>query len=142
MATGARTRPATPPKVYFPPLHLHASLLFPYSILPSQTPTSPNLSPHAPLTAFPPTDKLNTDLTGDKNVQAIQGGIAEGVGGQLSSGGLLGGVGDMTSKEGVNRAERGDPGLDPKELEKLNAQKKQEKGWTETLSMGYLGGSK
>lgn len=76
-------------------------------------------------------------------MQAIQGGIAEGVGGQLSSGGLLGGVGDMTSKEGVNRAERGDPGLDPKELEKLNVQKKQQqKGWTETLSMGYLGGSK
>ena len=49
----------------------------------------------------------------------------------------------MTSKEGVNRAERGDPGLDPKELEKLNVQKKQQqKGWTETLSMGYLGGSK
>ncbi|CAF9932110.1 MAG: hypothetical protein ALECFALPRED_005215 [Alectoria fallacina] len=93
-------------------------------------------------TSYTAKEKLNTDLTGDKNVQAIQGGIAEGVGGQLSSGGLLGGVGDMTSKEGVNRAERGDPGLDPKELEKLNAQKKQEKGWTETLSMGYLGGSK
>ncbi len=74
-------------------------------------------------------------------MQAIQGGVAEGVGGQFSSGGLLGGVGDMTSKEGVNRAERGDPGLDAKELEKLGAEKKQ-KGWTETLSMGYLGGSK
>ncbi|KAL9070756.1 MAG: hypothetical protein Q9161_004690 [Pseudevernia consocians] len=93
-------------------------------------------------TSYTAKEKLNTDVTGDKNVQAIQGGIAEGVGGQLSSGGLLGGVGDMTSKEGVNRAERGDPGLDPKELEKLNAQKKKEKGWTETLSMGYLGGSK
>ncbi|KAF6219504.1 hypothetical protein HO133_003973 [Letharia lupina] len=92
-------------------------------------------------TSYTAKDKLNTDVTGDKNVQAIQGGIAEGVGGQFSSGGLLGGVGDMTSKEGVNRAERGDPGLDPKELEKLNAQKKQ-KGWTETLSMGYMGGSK
>ncbi|CAF9919605.1 hypothetical protein IMSHALPRED_004669 [Imshaugia aleurites] len=93
-------------------------------------------------TSYTAKEKLNTDLTGDKNVQAIQGGIAEGVGGQLSSGGLLGGVGDMTSKEGMNRAERGDPGLDPKELEKLNAQKKKEKGWTETLSMGYLGGGK
>lgn len=112
----------------------------------------PTSSPHSlpidallisyPTNPSPPTEKLNTDLTGDKNVQAIQGGIAEGVGGQLSSGGLLGGVGDMTSKEGVNRAERGDPGLDPKELEKLNAQKQKEKGWTETLSMGYLGGSK
>lgn len=75
-------------------------------------------------------------------MQAVQGGLAEGVGGQLSSGGLLGGVGDMTSKEGVNRAERGDPGIDAKELDKLSAQKKKEKGWTETLSMGYLGGSK
>ena len=75
-------------------------------------------------------------------MKAIQGGLAEGVGGQLSSGGLLGGVGDMTSKEGVNRAERGDPGVNAKELEKLGdaGQKKQEKGWTETLSMGYLGG--
>lgn len=70
-------------------------------------------------------------------MQAVQGGLAEGVGGQLSSGGLLGGVGDTTSKEGVNRAERGDPGLD-----KLGAQQKKEKGWTETLSMGYFGGSK
>lgn len=75
-------------------------------------------------------------------MQAVQGGLAEGVGGQLSSGGLLGGVGDMTSKEGVNRAERGDPGIDQKELDKLSGQKKKEKGWTETLSMGYLGGSK
>ncbi len=88
------------------------------------------------------TDKLSTDLTGDKNVNAIQGGVAEGVGGTLSSGGILGGVGDMTSKEGVNRAERGDTGrLDPKELEKMG-KKEQPKGWTETLSGGYIGGSK
>lgn len=73
-------------------------------------------------------------------MQAIQGGLAEGVGGQLSSGGLLGGVGDATSKEGVNRAERGDPGLDAKGLEGLGKEKEREKGWTETLSMGYLGG--
>ena len=122
-----------------------ASRFYPFPLLFLPAFLSP--PPPTPLSSRPanpssPTEKLNTDLTGDKNVQAIQGGIAEGVGGQLSSGGLLGGVGDMTSKEGVNRAERGDPGLDPKELEKLNAQKKQEKGWTETLSMGYLGGSK
>ena len=76
---------------------------------------------------------MSTDVTGDKNINAIQGGVAEGVGGTLSSGGVLGGVGDMTSKEGVTRAERGD--LDPQKLEK-----KKEKGWTETLSGGYLGG--
>ena len=84
---------------------------------------------------------MSTDVTGDKNINAIQGGVAEGVGGTLSSGGILGGVGDMSSKEGVNRAERGDTGpIDPS---KLNAQKQQQqqKGWTETLSGGYLGGS-
>ena len=69
-------------------------------------------------------------LTDDKNVAAIQGGVAEGVGGQLSSGGLLGGVGDASSKEGVNRAERGD--LDPSK----------QKTWTESLSGGYFGGNK
>jgi len=41
----------------------------------------------------------------------------------------------------VNRAERGDPGLDPKELERLG-KKEEVKGWTETLSGGYLGGGK
>jgi len=83
---------------------------------------------------------MSTDITGDKNINAIQGGLAEGVGGTLSSGGVLGGVGDFTSKEGMNRAERGDTGpFDPKELEKINQQKKEQKGWTETLSGGYLG---
>ena len=79
---------------------------------------------------------MSTDVTGDKNINAIQGGVAEGVGGTLSSGGVLGGVGDMTSKEGVNRAERGD--LDPQKLEE--ERKRKEKGWTETLSGGYFGG--
>lgn len=92
---------------------------------------------NCPLTSDP-TDKLNTDVTGDKNIQAVQGGLAEGVGGQLSSGGLLGGVGDLTSKEGVNRAERGD--MDPRKMEELAKKKEQPKGWTETLSGGYIGG--
>lgn len=75
-----------------------------------------------------------TKITGDKNVNAIQDGVAEGVGGQFSSGGLLGGVGDISSKEGVNRAERGDTGpIDKEELEK-------KKGWGESLTGGYLGG--
>jgi len=94
-----------------------------------------------PTNPLPPIDKLSTDLTGDKNINAIQSGVAEGVGGTLSSGGILSGVGDMSSKEGVNRAERGDPGLDPKELERLG-KKEEPKGWTETLSGGYLGGKK
>ncbi len=55
-------------------------------------------------------EKLKTNITGDENINAIQGGVAEGVGGQLGSKGLLGGVGDASSKEGINRAERGDTG--------------------------------
>ena len=83
-------------------------------------------------------DKLSTDITGDKNINAIQSGVAEGVGGTLSSGGVLGSVGDTTSKEGVNRAERGD--LDPKKAAEL--QQKKEQGWVEWGSWGYLGGGK
>ena len=83
-----------------------------------------------------PTDKLSTDITGDKNINAVQSGVAEGVGGTLSSGGILGGVGDATSKEGVNRAERGD--LDPTKQAEL--EKKKQQGWVEWGSMGYLGG--
>ncbi|KAL9131428.1 MAG: hypothetical protein Q9217_000642 [Psora testacea] len=89
-------------------------------------------------TSYTAKDKLSTDVTGERNVNAIQGGVAEGVGGTLSSGGLLGGVGDLTSKEGVNRAERGD--VDPMKLEQMG-KKEQPKSWTETLSGGYLGGS-
>ncbi|KAL6721638.1 hypothetical protein ACLMJK_000742 [Lecanora helva] len=93
-------------------------------------------------TSYTAKDKLSTDVTGDKNVNAIQGGVAEGVGGTLSSGGVLGGVGDMTSKEGVNRAERADASsLDPQQLEKMG-KKEEPKGWTETLTGGYFGGKK
>ncbi len=84
--------------------------------------------------SHPTTGKLKeTKITGDKNIDAIQDGVAEGVGGQLSSGGLLGGVGDTMSKEGVNRAERGDTGP-------LN--KEDGKSWGETLTGGWLGGGK
>ena len=82
-------------------------------------------------------------MTGDKNINAIQGGVAEGVGGTLSSGGILGGVGDLSSKEGVNRAERGDTGpLDKDKLGELGKKEQEQKVWTETLSGGYLGGGK
>ncbi|ETI25417.1 hypothetical protein G647_02190 [Cladophialophora carrionii CBS 160.54] len=47
-----------------------------------------------------------TKITGDKNVDAIQDGINEGVTGQFKKGGLLEGVGDLTSKEVMNRGER------------------------------------
>ena len=80
-------------------------------------------------------DKLGTHVTGDKNVNAIQDGVAQGVGGQFGKGGLLAPVGEGISKEGVNRAERGDTGP----FDKEQAEKAQ-KGWTESLSGGMLGG--
>ena len=64
--------------------------------------------------------------------------MAEGVGGQFSSGGLLGGIGDLSSKEGMNRVERGE--MDPTKLEEVKKKEQNQKGWTETLSGGYLGG--
>lgn len=90
---------------------------------------------------FPTTEQLkSTKITGDKNVDAIQDGVAEGVGGQFSSGGLLGGVGNTTSKEGVNRAERGDTG--PIDKEDLGKKAEGGKGWGQTLSGGLVGGGK
>lgn len=75
------------------------------------------------------------NITGDKNIGKVTDGLAEGVGGQLDSGGLLGKVGDMSSKEGMNRAERGDTGpIDKQKIEQG------QKGWGETLSGGMLGG--
>lgn len=58
--------------------------------------------------------------------------------GQLKSGGLLGGVGDVVSKEGVNRAERGDTGLGEKQaVEKAKEEEQQGmkkgKGWGESI---------
>lgn len=82
----------------------------------------------------------STKITGDKNIGAIQDGVAEGVGGQFSSGGLLGGVGDATSKEGVNRAERGDTG--PVDKDDLGAKAEGGKGWGQTLSGGLVSGGK
>jgi hypothetical protein len=46
-------------------------------------------------------------VTGDKNVDKIQDGVNEGVGGQLGKGGLLEGVGNLGSKEVFTRSERG-----------------------------------
>lgn len=82
----------------------------------------------------------STKITGDKNINKIQDGVAEGVGGQFSDGGLLGGVGNTTSKEGVNRAERGDTG--PIDKEDLGKRTEAGKGWGESLSGGLLGGGK
>lgn len=52
-------------------------------------------------------DELSkTKVTGDKNIDAIQDGVNEGVGGQFGKGGLLEGVGNLTSKEVLTRSER------------------------------------
>lgn len=70
-----------------------------------------------------------TKVTGNEGVDNLQEGVIGGVGGQLDSKGLLGAVGDTSSKEGVNRAERGDTGpLNPAEA------KKAQKGWGESGS--------
>lgn len=125
------------------PLHPASAFSLPSTLPPTlPSPILSSLPPHpntlaSALTLLPP-DKLSTDITGEKNINAIQGGVAEGVGGTLSSGGILGGVGDLSSKEGVNRAERGDPGLG--DVPGAKQAEKEQKGWTETLSGGYLGG--
>jgi len=59
-------------------------------------------------TSYVAKDNLKkTKVTGDKNVDAAQDGVAEGVGGQFGKGGLGEGVGKLTSKEGFSRSERG-----------------------------------
>lgn len=59
------------------------------------------------------------------------------MGGQFGSGGLLGGVGELASKEGVNRAERGDTG--PLDKQKVEAGGK---GWGSYVpGSGWFGGS-
>lgn len=84
-----------------------------------------------------------TKLTNDSSLNSIQDGVNTGVSGQLKSDGLLGGVGDLVSKEGVNRAERGDSGLGEKEaIEK--GKEGQKKGWGESIpgSSWITGGKK
>ena len=46
-------------------------------------------------------------MTGIDQVDNLQGDVNNLVGNQFGKGGLLQPVGDMTSKEGINRAERG-----------------------------------
>lgn len=54
------------------------------------------------------TEQLDkTQVTGVEPVDKLQGGVTDTVAGQVGQGGLLQPVGDMASKEGANRAERG-----------------------------------
>jgi len=66
------------------------------------------LFPHtALLTALLTADNLaKTKITGDKNVDAVQDGVNNGVAGQFGKGGVLEGVGNLTSKEVFTRSER------------------------------------
>ncbi|KAF1980963.1 hypothetical protein K402DRAFT_297155, partial [Aulographum hederae CBS 113979] len=48
-----------------------------------------------------------TKVTGVEQVDNLQDGVNNLVGGQFGKGGLGEGAGDMASKEGINRAERG-----------------------------------
>merc|ERR1711939_542747 len=58
-------------------------------------------------TSYVAKDKLGqTKITGDKNVDAVQDGVNEGVSGQFGKGGVLEGVGNLTSKEVFTRSER------------------------------------
>jgi len=76
-------------------------------------------------TSYTTKETLKTDVTGDKNVNSIQNGIAEGVGGQFSKGGALNSVGEAVSSEGFNRYEHAAPEAD-----------KQGKGWTDSARDG------
>lgn len=60
--------------------------------------------------AFDVDNISKTKITGDKNVDAVQDGVNEGVDGQLGKGGLLEGVGNVGSKEVFTRSERGGKG--------------------------------
>ncbi|KAK4939078.1 hypothetical protein LTR10_020564 [Elasticomyces elasticus] len=58
-------------------------------------------------TSYTAKDELSkTKITGDKNIDAVQDGVNEGVAGQFGKGGLLEGVGNLTSKEVLTRSER------------------------------------
>ncbi|KAL8873534.1 MAG: hypothetical protein Q9174_001015 [Haloplaca sp. 1 TL-2023] len=93
-------------------------------------------------TSYATKDQLDkTKITGDKNVDAIQDGVNTGVSGQFKEGGLLGGVGDLVSKEGVNRAERGDTGMGEKQA--MEKGKEQQKGWGDSMpGSSYITGKK
>lgn len=118
MVGSARIRPPIWPKV------IHLLLL------------SPSLNSHAPqhhlnppADSSPPKDTLGkSKITGNKQVDGLQDGVNEGVGGQLGKGGLLNPVGEGVSDQGITRAEKGDTGP----LSTEEAQKQQK---------GYLGGA-
>jgi len=56
---------------------------------------------------FSPDNLDKTKVTGNKDVDAVQDSVNKGVSGQFAKGGALEGVGNLVSKEGVNRSERG-----------------------------------
>ena len=74
-------------------------------------------------TSYVAKDKMKTRVVGDENVNKVQDGVADGVGGQFGKGGLLNPVGEGLSQEGMNRAERGDTGpVDKSQAEGVTGQ--------------------
>lgn len=59
------------------------------------------------LTTIPQTDKIKqTKITGNDNVDKLQDGVADLVGGQVGKNGIGAPAGDLVSKQGINRTER------------------------------------
>lgn len=65
------------------------------------------LRPGMPTLTFIAEELDKTKITGNKQVDNLQDGVNNLVGGQLGKDGLAQPIGDAFSKEGVNRAERG-----------------------------------
>ncbi|MBE7180208.1 MAG: hypothetical protein INR71_03200 [Terriglobus roseus] len=59
------------------------------------------------LTDEPPDTLDKTKVTGIEQVDTLQDGVNNLAAGQVGKGGLLQPIGDLASKEGINRAERG-----------------------------------
>jgi hypothetical protein len=66
-----------------------------------------NSSSYCTTLTISPGELDKTKITGDKNVDAVQDGVNQGVTGQFAKGGVLEGVGNLTSKEVLTRSERG-----------------------------------
>jgi hypothetical protein len=78
-----------------------------FHVPPSPAPVSSTFSVSTWLTRAKPEQLNKTKVTGIKQVDQIQDDVNSLVGNQLGSNGLLAPIGNMVSKEGVNRAERG-----------------------------------
>ena len=94
-------------------------------ILPRIAPLSSTPLLYLPLTFPFPTEQLDkTKITGIGPVDQIQGDVNNLLGNQLGSKGLAAPITDATSKEGINRAERGGKGDDGGYVPKMGGAEK------------------